>query len=278
MSTSTVQPADQGVAQHYPVVHPVTLPRVLHSEWIKLRSLRSTKITLAVAILLMAGVGVLTAAITANQWSRLTAANRASFDPVSIVLGGHTFAQLAIGVLGVLMVSGEYSTGMIRATLTAVPKRLPVLTAKAGVFAAVTLVAMTAASFVAFVCGKALLSSHMQVSLASAGVARAVIGAALYLTLVGLLGVSLGTLLRNTAGAIASLLGVLIFLPLLANLLPSSISNHLTPYLPSNAGGALLNVHQQAGSLAPWAGFAVMCAYAVAALAAAAWVLNRRDA
>jgi ABC-2 type transport system permease protein len=280
MSAATLNRAASGTAERRAVVvQPVTFLRVLRSEWIKVRSLRSTKITLAVAVVLMAGIGLMSAAITASQWSRLPAASRASFDAVSTVLQGHQFAQLAIGVLGVMLVSSEYSTGMIRATLTAVPRRLPVLWAKSSVFAAVTLVSMTLASFAAYFGGMSLLSSrHLQTSLSAPGVTRAVIGAALYLTVVGLLGVALGALLRHTAGAIAALVGLLLLAPVFVNLLPSSIKSAISPYLPSNAGDALLNVHQQAGMLSPWAGFAVMCAYAVAALAAAAFVLRRRDA
>jgi ABC-2 type transport system permease protein len=278
MNTMTA-PQAQNKTERRVTVHPVTLPRVVHSEWIKLRSLRSTRITLLVSFVLMAGLGVVTAAVTASQWSRLPAASRAGFDAVSTVLTGYQFAQLAVGVLGVVVISNEYSSGMIRATLAAVPRRLPVLWAKAGVFAIVTLVAMTAASLIAFAGGMALLSAHhLQVSLAAPGVARAVLGAGLYLAAVGLLGVGLGALLRNTAGAIAAVVGALLFLPLLSSLLGSWFKAHVSPYLPSNAGAALLHVHQQAGSLSPWAGFAVMCGWAVAALAGAAWVLKRRDA
>jgi ABC-2 type transport system permease protein len=279
MSTPTMTPVASGRAERHVAVRPVTPPRVLRSEWIKLRSLRSTKITLLVSFLLMAGIGLLTAAITASQWSHLSASSRASFDAVGTVLQGHQFAQLAIGVLGVLVISSEYSSGMIRSTFAAVPTRLPVLWAKAGVFSVVTLVTMTIASLVAFFSGMAVLSSHhLQVALSAPGVTRAVFGAALYLAVVGLLGVGLGALLRNTAGAIASLVGLLLLVPPLVGLLPSTINSHITPYLPSNAGEALLNVHHQAGSLSPWAGFALMCGYALVALAAAAFVVRRRDA
>ena len=186
-------------------------------------------------------------------------------------------AQLAIGVLGVLLISGEYSTGMIRATLAAVPKRLPVLWAKAGVFSVVAAVLMIAASFAAFLGGQALLGSH-GTTLAGAGVTRAVVGAGLYLTVVGLLGIALGFIIRNTAGAIATLFGVLLVLPVLGEVLPSTWAKHITPYLPSNAGQAVMSVHQAPGDLAPWTGFAVFCCYAAAAIIAGAVLLRRRDA
>jgi ABC-type transport system involved in multi-copper enzyme maturation permease subunit len=268
---------------HVPAAHvqvqPVTMRRVLASEWIKLRSLRSTRITLLVAFLLMAGVGILYSAVTANQWSTMSAGDKAGFDPTLAALRGHMFAQLAVGVLGVLVVSGEYATGMIRASLTAVPKRLPVLWAKSLVFGAVTLVTMTIASLIAFFGAQAVLTSqNLQTTLSASGVLRSVLGAGLYLTLVGLIGVALGGLMRNTAGAISTLLGVLLLLPVMIDLFPSSIRSDISPYLPSNAGEALLSPAQQAGYLAPWTGFAVMCAYAVAALVGAAFVLKRRDA
>lgn len=279
MSTTTLSASTATAPAARTEVHPVTMRRVLASEWIKLRSLRSSKITLAVSFLLMAGVGILVGAVTASQWSTMAPGDKASFDPTVAALRGHMFAQLAIGVLGVLVVSGEYATGMIRATLTAVPTRLPMLWAKTLVFGAVTLVTMTVAALIAFFGAQAVLSSqHLQTTISATGVLRSVLGAGLYLTVVGLIGVALGGLLRNTAGAIATLFGVLLLLPVLFDLLPSSIRTHITPYLPSNAGDALLSPHQQSGSLTPWTGFAVMCAYAAVALVGAAFALKRRDA
>ena len=260
-------------------VRSVTLRRAIVSEWIKLRSLRSTVITLAVSLLLVAGVGVLVGAVTANQWTHLQAADKAGFDPTTTALRGFLFGQLAVGVLGVLTVSSEYATGMIRSTLAAVPKRLPALWAKCLLFGAITLVMVTIASFIAFFGTQAALSSRqLQTSISAPGVLRAVVGCGLYLTVVGLLGLALGALMRNTAAAITTLFGVLLLLPLVFEFLPSSIKDHTYPYLPSNAGQAILSVHQQPGMLAPWTGFAVMCGYAVAALAAAALLLKRRDA
>ena len=271
--------AEAAVAPSRVAAQPVTQARVVRAEWIKLRSLRSTRITLLVSFLAMAGIGMIGAAVTVSQWPTMSAASRAGFDAVTTVLSGYQFAQLAVGVLGVLVVTNEYSSGMIRATLAAVPKRLPVLWAKAGVFTLITLVTMTAAAFVAFAGGMALLSGqHLQVALTAPGVTRAVIGTGLYLAVVGLLGVGLGALLRNTAGAIAAVVGLLMVLPPVSSLLGTWFTTHISPYLPSNAGGSLVQVHQHANALSPWTGFAVMCAYAVAALALAAWALRRRDA
>jgi ABC-type transport system involved in multi-copper enzyme maturation permease subunit len=261
------------------VAHRVTWPRVLRSEWIKLSSLRSTRVTLLISFVLTAGIGILAAAITAANWPHLAAAEKASFDPVSTVLDGYMFGQLAVGVLGVLVISNEYSSGMIRATLTAVPRRLPVLWSKTAVFTAVTLIVMTAASFTSFYAGMAVLSGHhLSVALSDPGVLRAVAGCGLYLAVIGLLGVALGALLRSTAGAISSLVGLVMVVPLVSSLLGSWVKTHIYPYLPSSAGGDLMAVHHATGTLQPWIGFAVMCAWAVAALALAAYGLRRRDA
>jgi ABC-2 type transport system permease protein len=258
----------------------VTQARILRSEWTKFRSVRSTMWTLLTALVLMIGIGALFSAVTASQYHTFSPADRASFDPVSVSLAGTTFAVIAFGVLGVLTMSGEYGTGMIRASLTVVPHRLPVLWAKLGVFAVVVFVASLAASFVAFWLGQALLSGHqLGVSITSAGALRSVVGAALYITVSGLIGVTLGALFRNTAAGIATFTGVFFVLPPLASLLPSSVSDHLTQYLPPNAGSAIFGgTRDVSNALSPWTGFALLCGYAVILIAAAAWRLRRSDA
>jgi ABC-2 type transport system permease protein len=257
----------------------VTQARVLHSEWIKLRTLRSTFYTLIAAMVALIGFGALFCAVTANRWPHMHVSERASFDPALTSLRGFYLAQLAVGVLGVLVISGEYATGMIRATLSAVPRRLPVLWAKAGLYSAVTWVLMTVGALVAFLVGQALLSSrHIDTTLSAPGVTRMVLGAGLYLTVVGLLGVAIGALVRNTAGGIATVFGLLLVLPALAEALPTSWGNDISPYLPSNAGQALISLHREAHTLAPWTGFLVFCLYALVALAGAAVLLKRRDA
>jgi ABC-2 type transport system permease protein len=204
----------------------VTQIRVLRSEWTKSRSLRSTMWTMLIALMLMTGIGALFSAVNASRYHTFSAAHRASFAPVSVSLTGTTFAVIAFGVLGVLIMSGEYGTGTIRASLTVVPRRLPVLWAKLGVFAAAVLAASLAASFTAFWLGQALLSGHqLGVSITSRGALRSVVGAALYITVSGLIGVTLGALFRNTAAGIATFAGTYFVLAPLAGLLPSSISS-----------------------------------------------------
>jgi ABC-2 type transport system permease protein len=258
----------------------VTQARVLHSEWTKFRSLRSTVWTLLVAVVLMVGIGSLFSAVTASQFHTFSAKDIATFNPISTSLNGISFAQLAIGVLGVLMITGEYSTGMIRASLTVVPRRVPVLWGKLAVFAGVVLAVSLVTSFVAFFLGQALLNSHnLGVAISAPGALRSVVGAALYMTVAGLIGMAIGSLLRNTAAAISTFVGAFFVLPPLAGLLPTSISNHIVQYFPSNAGAALYGGSRDVtNALSPWAGFGVLCAYAAILIAAAAWRLRRHDA
>ena len=260
----------------------VTQPRVLLSEWTKFRSLRSTVWTLLTAVVLSIGIGALFSAVSASQYHTFSAADKASFNPVSTSLNGMLFAQLAIGVLGVLLISGEYSTGMIRSSLTAVPRRLPVLWAKLGVFAGVVFSVILVSSFVSFFLGQALLNSHhLGVSISAPGALRDVIGAALYATVAGMIGMALGGLLRNTAAGISTFVAVFFVIPPLTDLLPASWSSHFVQYLPSNAGEVLFGGGGTGGlahPLAPWTGFGVLCAYAAVMIGLAAWRLRRADA
>jgi ABC-2 type transport system permease protein len=256
----------------------VTQLRVALSEWTKLRSLRSTIYTLLVAAVATTGFGILASAITASRWNTLPADEKASFDPLSTSLVGVNFGVLAIGALGVLLITGEYSTGMIRSTFAAVPKRLPVLWAKAGVYFLVALAVAIPSTLIAFFAGQAFLSSkHIDIAFSHAGVPGAVLGSALYLTLVGLFGLGLGAILRNTAAGIASFAGIMFVIPPLVSILPASTANAINPYLPSNAGSAIMKLGHQAHMLSPWVGLAVFAGYAALSIAVAAVLLRRRD-
>ena len=278
MSTVLLPPAPAAVAPRQTLK--VTQGRVLRSEFTKFRSLRSTIWTLLVAVVLMVGIGALFAAVNASQYHTFSAVSRASFSPISTSLSGTSFAVIAFGVLGVLLLSGEYSTGMIRSSLTVVPRRLPVLWGKLAVFAGVIFPVSLIASFASFFLGQALLNSHhLGVSLTAPGALRSVVGAALYVTMAGLIGVTLGALLRSTAAGISVFVGAFFVIPPLADVLPSSISDHLAPYLPSNAGEVLYGgAHGVHDALSPWTGFALLCGYAVVLIAAAAWRLRHVDA
>jgi hypothetical protein len=275
MSTATAAPTRPPASSH----KKVTQARVLLSEWTKIRSLRSTIFSLLAAIVFIVGLAVLVPMVTVSHWPPRDPREALGFDPTTRTLSGIFLAQLAIGVLGVLLITGEYATGMIRATFAAVPARLPVLWAKAAVFAAVTLVLMVPTVLGAFLIGQSILTSkHLQTNLSNPGVLRAVIGAALFLTVVGLLGIGLGALLRNTAGGISTLFGLLFVLPIIVRFLPSSWSDPINKYLPSNAGEAITHVHPDPTLLAPWTGFGLFCGYAVVVFIAAAISLRRRDA
>jgi ABC-type transport system involved in multi-copper enzyme maturation permease subunit len=222
-------------------------------------------------------LGALLSAVAASQPNGLDAGATA----ISTSLTGMVFAQLAIGVLGVLLITGEYSTGMIRTSLAVVPARLPALRAKLAVCADAVFLTMLVSSLTAFTAGQALLSrKHLNASLSDPAALRcSIAGAALYLTVAAITALALGALLRNTAAAISTFVAVFFVIPLLAPLLPASWSGHFVQYLPSNAGAMMVQGSRGlAHPLSPWTGFAVMCAYAVALTGFAAWRLLRADA
>jgi ABC-type transport system involved in multi-copper enzyme maturation permease subunit len=258
------------------------LPDLLHSEWTKLRTVRSSYWTLLSAVVAMVGLSAILSAVYVAQYAHVSASDRATFDPASFSLTGSFLAQLAIAVLGVLVITNEYGSGMIRATLAAVPQRLNVLASKAAVFAGVTLVVSTVACFVSFFVGQWILSSKgVGTTLGADNGLRTVLGTALYLAVLGLLALGIGSIIRKTAGAIAAVLGLILVVPVIASLLPSSM-NAFEKFLPSNAGQALINGGSRHGSttpqLAPWAGFGVFCLWAAASLIVAGVLLVRRDA
>jgi hypothetical protein len=257
----------------------VTQLRVAVSEWTKLRSLRSTLWSLFAAILLTILLPVLFAAITSSHWGSMSAHERADRHPLDIALAGVNLSQLAIAVLGVLVITGEYSTGMIRASFAAVPKRLPVLWAKTAVFGLVTLLLMVGPVLIAFFASQAILSRHhiLQVSFSHPGVARSVIGGAVYLMLVGIFALGIGAIVRNTAGAIATFAGIFFVIPPLMNILPSSWNDAISKYLPSEAGRQLFSLTHDANSLSPAAGGLLFVGYCALTLAIAAVLLVRRD-
>lgn len=258
----------------------VTQARVMRSEWTKLWTLRSTRWSLLAGFVAMAGLGVLVAAVQMSRWTQLEPHERAAYDSLNTAVGGYHLAQLAIGVLGVLVICGEYSTGMIRSSVMAVPRRLPVLWAKLAVFAAVTFVLMLIASLISFVGVQAIVTQHgQQHALGDPGAVRVVVGAALFMTVLGVMCTALGALVRNTAGGIALFVGLLFVLPGITAILPASIADAIGPYLPLNAGTTIAtSTFENAHHLSPWGGFALFCGYAAVAVAAAAVALLRRDA
>jgi ABC-2 type transport system permease protein len=260
----------------------VTQWRVVRSEWIKFWSLRSTTITLIAAVVVFVGIGLLAASIsTGGGEIGGPGDGPGGGGPVSAVdisLAGVTFGQLVLGTLGVLFMATEYTTGMIRSSLAAVPTRLPVLWAKAAVFAVVAFALTLVSAFVAFLGGQAIIGDG-GASLGDPGVLRAIVGSAVYLTGAGLLGLALGALLRSTAAAISTFFGVMFLLQgITALLLPDSWQSTIGPYLPSAAGAAVSAVSQSPDALNPGAGLAVFLGYIVLVGAAAAWRLTKHDA
>ncbi|HKB92741.1 MAG TPA: hypothetical protein VKC62_00720 [Gaiellaceae bacterium] len=252
--------------------------RVLRSEWTKFRSVRSTAWSLLLGVLLTIAFPILFAAVTSARWGHMSPQEQASRSPLDIALAGVNVAQLAIAVLGVLVITAEYSTGMIRASFTAVPERLPVLWAKIADYAVVSFVLMVPAVLIGFFASQAILARHdlLQISISQPGVARSLVGGAVYVTLVGIFALGIGAIVRNTAGGIATFAGLMFVLPPLMNVLPSSWNAAASPYLPLQAGEAVMALHR-GNQLAPWVGLGIFAAYAAAAIAIAAVLLARRD-
>jgi hypothetical protein len=272
MTTATLTRAAGQAGGHY------GFRTVARMEWLKLRSVRSTWWTLLVLAAALIGLAILV--MVHQHWATMSAADRASFDPTNDSYAGLAIGQLAIGVLGVLAVSSEFSSGMIRATFAAVPRRPQVLAAKAAIVAAVTLVAGEVLAFAAFAIGQAVLKSPApHATLAQPGVLRAVLMAGAYPTLIGLIGLGLGALIRHTAGAISAVVGVLFVLPLILVPLGTSIQHSAGRFMPMLiAENSMTAVKPVPHSLSPGLGFAMLCLYAAAALAAGGWALVRRDA
>jgi ABC-2 type transport system permease protein len=276
MTGATLAPAGP---DHRAAFRAATFGDVLRSEWTKLRSVRSTFWALTVTVVLGVGLGAAISAAAAHGYARSSVSGKLSWDPTALSLAGMAIAQLGIAVLGVLCISSEYSSGMIRASLIAVPKRGRLLAAKSLVFAVVTFVVGEVTSFAAFFVGQALISGHApHAALGDPGVARAVVGGGLVLAALAVLSVAAGALLRHPAAAIAAMLAVTLVLPGIAQALPDSWRNPVTEFWPTYAGGQLTTVYQSAHTLQPWPGFGVLCLF-VAIVYAIAWtLLDRRDA
>ncbi|MBV9094120.1 MAG: ABC transporter permease subunit [Streptosporangiaceae bacterium] len=257
--------------------------RLLQAEWTKIRSVQSTVWSLLAFVVVAVGFSTLIATVISHDWNAPgNHPNHAELlaDPTAVIFGaGLGLGQLAICVLGVIVITSEYSSGTIRASLLAVPKRIPMLAAKALVFAAIDLVASAVAVFAVFFISTAILRSHVSITLSQPGVTRAVIGAVVYLTVLGLFALAIGGLIRHTAGAIAIVIATVIVVPPLVGLIPGTIANHVHGYLPTVAGQLVAQTSQQPGDVTSgWQGFGVFCAWTAVLLAACGWLLVRRDA
>jgi hypothetical protein len=250
---------------------------ILRSEYLKLRTVGSTFWSLLAAVVFNVALAALLAIFLP---SHMSAHQKATIDSTRVSLGGLHLSQVAFGVLGVLVITTEYGTGMIRATLAAVPQRRLMLTAKTTVFAVIALIIGIASCFAAYFAFQAFLPAGdgMRTSLSDPGVLRAVTGAGLHLTVLGLFGLGLGAIIRSSTGAVATLMGVLFVPSLIVTLLPHSWQDTIGAHLPMDAGETIITVHHQAHTLQAWPGFGVFCLYAAAALAAGFFLISHRDA
>jgi ABC-2 type transport system permease protein len=280
MTTTTATPTR--AAGRVPAAGRARFRGLLLAEWTKLRSVRSTVWSLATMVVLAFGITGLATGIYSAHWGSMSPGERAQVlaDPIGLILQpGSTYGQIAICVLGVMVMASEYSTGMIRASLLAVPRRTPMLAAKAAAFATVVFVVAELVAFSSFFLGQAMLRPHVAIGIGDPGVPRAILGLGLYLSVIGLFAMAIGAIVRHVAGAIAVTLGFLVVLSPLASLLPGSLGAHVNAYLPGNAGQLIMSSGRDPSQLlTPWQGFGVMCLWTVVLMALAALLLRRRDA
>ncbi len=252
---------------------------VVRSEWTKFRSVQSTYWTFLVAVLLGVGFGALISLLSANHYAS-DPELRFNWNPATRSIFSLEFAQLAFAVLGVLTVTSEYSTGMIRTSLAAVPKRIRMMTATLLVFALAAVVIGEIISFCAFLIGQALIHGKApSASLSQHNVLRVVVGAGLYLVVIGLLGAGFSIILRHAAAGVAIVVAMLFIVPGLAEAaLPQSWAQPINKYWPTNAGQRVIFLHRGSHDLSAWVGFGEFALFTLLVILVAMWVLERRDA
>ena len=263
-----------------PYAERVTFREVLDSEWLKIRTVRSTLWTMLSLVIVVIGMSALVCAITASTFDKLKPDEKAKFDPTAFSISpGSYFGVIAALVLGVLVITGEYATGLIRSSLTAVPRRIELFLGKAVCLAAIVLIASVIAMFASFFIGQAILSTHhLNTSLGKPHVLRAVIGGALYLTGAALFAYAIGMLLRHTGGAVTVAIGTIFVLPIVSGFFPNSW--HVAKYTPSGAGMAIMGTittHDNS-SFGPWTGFLLFLVYVAVLLMLGATLFDKRDA
>jgi ABC-2 type transport system permease protein len=276
MSTATMS---QAFAAKTPRPGHYKFSGLMRSEWTKLRTVRSTMWTLGLTILTGIVLGALATGVTRANWATMSAARRAGYDPIGSSLTGVFFGTFTIGVLGALVMSAEYGTGTIRSVFCAAPRRAKVLVAKVLVFAVVALITSEITSFASFFIGQAFLTAPAtHATIGSPGALRAVAGSGLYLCAMGLVALALASIVRHTAGAISAFAGILLLIPLIVQQLPTSLDNDLARYTPLRIGVTLVSGQPQPNTFSPWAGIAILCAYAAVLLVIGGVLLVKRDA
>jgi ABC-2 type transport system permease protein len=276
--TAATAPASVSVAEAYKP----TFGRLMLSEWTKIRSVRSTIWSLAILVVVTLVFTAVFMQMGIANWDKSDPSQQATMrlDPTGTILGsGILLSQLAVCVLGAMVIASEYSTGMIRASLLAVPKRVPVLAAKGAVFGLLVLAVGELTAFSSFFIGAPILHSKAPVAISDPGVLRAVVGCGLYLSLLGLFALALGAIIRHTAASITGVIAFVLVLAPMTRLLPGSVGKHIHGYLPTEAGFLITQQHSRGGDvLGPWQGLGVLALWTAVLLAIAAVLLRRRDA
>ncbi|MGO4299988.1 ABC transporter permease subunit [Leifsonia sp. RAF41] len=288
MSTATA--STPGATHPHTSLGRLSFPRVVRSEWIKLRTLRSTFWTLISVVVLVVGIASLVAFVIPDKTTfvdRVSAAQRVAVEAQAAhfastaATAGLTFASLVIAVLGVLVMSGEFSTGMIRSSFTAVPRRFPVFAAKALVLFVVAFIAGLVSSAASWGVAVPILTAKGYTGdLYSSDTLWAVLGAATYLALVAVFALGVGAILKSTAGGVAGALGVLLVLPIIASVVSGRTQTQWVAdaehYLISNAGSGMSGLAN--GTLEPWANVVTVLVWAAVSFVVGAVLLQRRDA
>jgi len=257
----------------------LSLGSVIRSEWIKFRTVRSTLTGVFVMFILTIGLGALIAWATKSHWNTVSAAQQVTFDPVSTSLIGVVFSQFAIGVIGTLLITSEYASGLIRTTLGAVPKRLMLVSGKLVVLITSMLVVTEVACFAAFFVGQSIFSGVVPTaSLSSASVMRAVIFAGLYLTILSVVSFSLGLIVRHSAATIGIFVTIVLILPLISLAIPESWRVHILKFEPSELGSAMTSVVTPSGDFSASKSLILLGIYAIVVLGAGTFLFRRRDA
>ena len=255
---------------------------LLRSEWTKLRSVRSTVAALVLLVVLSVGFTALFIGLTVAQWDQVDQLQKLAveLDPTRMILGaGFQLSQLAVCVLGVLVISSEYSSGTIRASILAVPRRRPILLAKAVVFAALVFVVSEVAAIASFFMGAGILNSTVPVGIGDPGVVDAILGVGLYGAVLAVFSIAVGAIVRHTAGAITGIVAFVLVLAPLTQLIPGTIGEHIHAYLPTAAGELIVSARRGADDLmSRWQGFGVFCLWTVALMLIADVLIRRRDA
>jgi ABC-2 type transport system permease protein len=254
---------------------------LLRSEWTKIRSVRSTLWSLLLTVVAAVGLNTLIVSLVVASWATTNPATKRQYlaDPTGFLSPALTLAQIPVCVLAILVITSEYSTGMILSSVLAVPRRVPMLAAKAAVTGLLALAVGEIVAFASFLIAQGIIGSRLPESLADASNARAVIGVGLYLAVLALFALALGAIVRHTAGAITAVIALTLVARALGVLLPGNAGQHIDAYLPGNAGLLITHSHREAGDLlSPWQGFGVFCLWTAALLLVAGFMLSRRDA